>query len=664
MHTLKDIQYNPFNQLLYTKGFLFGKANIVKPLAHWKAINISDYVLYYDKEVSVALAQEGTKWILLFGLAVDIEDGTSDNEKIVEILLNRLSVNELEFHERLDWISGRYMIVYSDGDSVKVVNDATGMRTVFYSKESNIIASHAELLKDIIGSSNRTEIRNKWAKEYGTYHIPGHFTPFEDVYFLTPNTYLVLETGIVNRFYPRKPLKLVNYELAAKNIDKLVRKQLNLLTKEYDHFLFSLSAGIDSRTTLSLMKDYKEKTKFFTYFKKEKDTQSYSAKTLEIDRSVVKNMVDNLGLNHSFIEINQNLESEEFNHFKKILRKNTFRPHNYQLAKQYYDKLDSKALHIRSNILEIGRYFYRSNRKKLPKTMSGIDMAHCLSPKAIKNSEIIQLFEEFYQTVQMDNIYNYDPYDILYWEYRMGTWHALLILESDPSHETFIPFNARIILEQFLSVSTQTKKKYYIFKEIIDNAWPVLNYWQINSKITLNNLIDRDTLEHGLPLSKAIYRGGNIADKDKVVEIRHKNYVTRSRFNMSASAPEKGDFAEVILPVDPSKLVNRLLILQVRSVYENPKNKGRLAYQILVNDKVILQEDVAMWRETNQICLDTNAFSEKINEIKIRVIALRNCEDWGWGEAGSVVIERVSIRNRVENRNEKVTASSPYSQLL
>ena len=663
MLTVEDIQLNPYKQLLYKKGFIFGKDNTTKPFEHWKTIKISDYVFYYDEEVKVAFVQEGEKWVLLFGHAIDIEYEISNNQKMVEILIERLSNSEQEFFERLDWISGRYMIIYYDGKSVKVVNDATGMRAVFYSKKSNIIASHAELLKNVIGTGNSQKIRSEWARDYGTYHIPGHFTPFEDVYFLTPNTYLILDTGKVKRFFPRKPLEIINHEVVANNIVRLVRKQLDVLNKEYDNFLFSLSAGIDSRTTLSIMKEYQEKTTFFTYYKKENDKQSYSAKSLEIDRSVVKNMADNLNLNHSFISIDQNLQSQELDQFKQILRKNTFRPHNYQLAKKYYDKFNSNDLHIRSNILEIGRAFYRTNRKKLPKTMNGIDMAHCLSPKAIDNNEIAMLFEEFYNTTQMDNIYNYDPYDILYWEYRMGTWHALLILESDPSHETFIPFNARVILEQFLSVSTQSKKKYYIFKEIIDKSWPVLNYWNINSKITLDNLIDRDTLEHGIPLSKATYRGGNVHNQEKEVEIKYRNYVTRSKFNMTNSAPTKGDFAEIVLPIIASKLIDKSLLIQVRSVYENPKNKGRLVYQLLVNNRVILEEDIAMWRETNQICLDINALPQEVQDIKIRVVALKDCEDWGWGEAGAIVIERISIRNRVMN-TKIISTSSPFSTIF
>jgi hypothetical protein len=112
-------------------------------------------------------------------------------------------------------------------------------------------------------------------------------------------------------------------------------------------------------------------------------------------------------------------------------------------------------------------------------------MTHIYARSATKNETIVELFENYFKQNEYDKLFNYDPYDIFYWEYRMGTWHSRILLESDMAHDTFIVYNTRNVLKKLLSLSPQERADGTIFYELINMNWPILNYWDINSTNTM-----------------------------------------------------------------------------------------------------------------------------------------------------------------------------------
>ena len=104
---------------------------------------------------------------------------------------------------------------------------------------------------------------------------------------------------------------------------------------------------------------------------------------------------------------------------------------------------------------------------------------------------VIEAFRQFAELVDFTSIYNYDPYDIFYWEHRMGTWHSLVLLESDVAFDTFIPFNCRVLTEKILSVSMGQRLESSAYYKVIKRLWPVLLQWPINQlplRLQMENL--------------------------------------------------------------------------------------------------------------------------------------------------------------------------------
>ncbi|WP_413378288.1 hypothetical protein [Alkalihalobacillus sp. 1P02AB] len=654
MVKLGGIIISSFNELKYKRGYLLTDLHVEIPNSMWVKLNLGKFNLYYDPLNKLELSKYGEDWLVLLGYTIDVKNNTSDSCFIANKLLACLYKSDNEFYEYLDYLSGRHIIIYQLRGKIKVLSDATGLKSIVYSMNQNVIASHVNIVKDLTRAKKDSKIKDEWKKEFGGYYIPGHYTPYENIYFLTPNTYLDLETKKVIRFFPRENLNLKPVKEVAELISESVRKQFSILSIDFDKkIIFSLTAGMDSRTTLSLCKEITNEIDFFTYYKVFKEDKK-RVKSLEIDKHVVEDIVYNLGLKHSFLPLRVDEVENDFSDFVKIMSLNSLRPHNFKLAKFYYEKFSDESIHIRSNILEIGRYFYRE-KIKLPRELTSEGMASCYSKNATDNKPIQDLFNEYSSHVNMKEIYNYDPYDILYWEYRMGIWHSQLLLESDVSHDTFIPFNSRHILKLFLSVSENHKKNYSVFKEITSSNWPILDYWGIN---TIEKPIDRINEEidnnYGLDLKEFKFNSN--------VSFKFKKTRSSNKFLINKSDPQKGEFVECYYNLQTKADHDYLILLNVRSPYENKKNIGRMKYQVLLNENVFIEEDISQWQESNTISIPFRA-EDNSSKISIRIVAIRDCEKWSWGRAGTLIIERLIFREVQTDSNFSISTSSPFSKV-
>lgn len=656
----EELKENPYYKLVYRRGYIITDERINPPHDHWKHITIKQYHIYYDPLNDTKYIKDKDGWIFLLGRIVDINTFTDDMNYIGQKLLDLFNVSFEKFFDYIDELAGRYILFYGDHQHSYILADATGMRSIFYSKDKLVIASHCELAKELTNATVSSLIDTSWLSTYSSYHLPGHFTPYENIYFLTPNTLLKLPEKKVERFYPRKNIDIYTIQESVEEISPLIYGQLKKLSEKHT-FLLSLSGGIDSRTSLAFTRDFRDKFMYFTYSKKSSTASKNSIKSLEIDKQLVKDIVTNLGLRHKFITIDDHKESYDLQSFFEVLRKNTFTNHSFRLAKLYYDHFPDQRLHIRSNILEIGRSFYKKN-PNIPKNFSIDAMVMCYSPKAVNNNKVKEAFRKYFETVHMDQIFNFDPYDILYWEYRMGVWHTQLLLESDVAHDTYILFNARKILSLMLSVPPFAKKENTVFHKLIDKNWPILNYWKINLLENKVAYYDKQFDNYGLSFKNVHFSSGSLINKSIQIPIYTELHPRRAKFFIEKSAPESGDFAELHIPLKTQKDQGYHCIVQIRTPYENRKYRGRLYYQVLLNDDLLLEEDICDWKESNQIHIKWNSRLLE-NELIIRILAKKNCENWNWGRAAVILVERLSIRKESDVSDMVVTATSPFSNI-
>ena len=473
--------FNPYKKLLYKRGFIFLNKRIKPPHNHWISRKINDFWLYHDPLLPFVSKTKSNSFCGILGYVFDILDPTKKSKNITLTLLDLFLKSKNEFFDSLDSLSGRFLVIINYNNEFELYQDACGLRSVVYSTETCIVSSHVNLLTDNLENAEIDERFTGLLDKYTSYHLPGHFTNFKNVFILTPNTYLSVPSMQVKRFFPREDLVTRQPEEVYEITSDLLHNQIKHMAENYQ-LLISITAGLDSRATLSLTKNIRDRILYFTYFKSnDNGVDDMNSSTLFKDKETVQEILNNLELNHKFVDIDyKQLGSRGYNQFSEMMKKHTYIHHNHYLAWQYYSLLPKERLHIRSNINEIFRNFYRKGLK-LSDTFTPQIMTKCYSGKAINDENIHCYFKQFADTTELNKIFNYDPYDMLYWEYRMGAWHSNILLESDISFDTFCLFNNRLLLKNILSLPRTYHERDFILRSIITNHWPVLNYWEVNN---------------------------------------------------------------------------------------------------------------------------------------------------------------------------------------
>ncbi|RFA32091.1 hypothetical protein CAI16_19010 [Virgibacillus dokdonensis] len=648
--------------LKYIRGYAITREPLVID-GNWVGFNKFDYYFYFHPQTKWAYKEAGDLWVCIIGRALDVNNSTDDLKRISQILLEKYKKNLNDIFDYTDELIGRYIVVVGDKRKAIIYNDAIGMKAIFYNSANGYIASHAKLLSEISNSDNTYTVEAKWLREYSAYHLPGNLTIYKNIFQLIPNHYINLSSLEITRYFPRENLVQLSVNEAASEIIKIINKQLDLLNNK--KIILSLSGGMDSRTSLALLKNKVSDLTLFTYFLRDSQDSSYKGNSiLNTDEAIVKDMINNLHLNHKFIPIDiSKFDSIDFNYFKNILKQNTYLSHNYKLAKLYYDYFkDEDVLHIRSNSYEVGRAILRKAYNFGKKEMTIENQITCYSPKAINDDTIKDIVKDYNISFDPRGHYNYDPYDLQHWEWRLGLWHSHVLIESDLAFDTHILINSHKIYKLLLSVPLSDRKKGTLFRKLIELNWPVLLFWDINNRNTLLDRYDSQIVDYGLNLQDIIFKSGNMDDPESNVPYFGNLYVKSAKMYIDKSDPQKGDYVEATKQINTKLTEEKEVVVNLRVPFEAKHLSNRLKYQVFCNNKLILEEDVAFWQETNEIIIPVTS---DIHEIKLsfKVIAIKDCEPWSLGKAATLIIERIILRKQ-SLKSRQVQASSPFSKIF
>ncbi|MFC3900400.1 hypothetical protein [Aliicoccus persicus] len=158
-----------------------------------------------------------------------------------------------------------------------------------------------------------------------------------------------------------------------------------------------------------------------------------------------------------------------------------------------YFNYDKSVVHIRSNLYEIGQ------ARHYPKAMKDSNLNELKLTfdqrykKLLRPNDDIeqyhQLYNNFIQDVKYDeNVYDFHLLDLYLWELRLSHWHSDILNTHDVCFQTLSPFNHRILLEISLSFNYEERRSGYMFQELINNNWPVLNFFGDND---INNMYEK-----------------------------------------------------------------------------------------------------------------------------------------------------------------------------
>lgn len=441
------------NDGFFIRGFILSSFPN-KPHDHWKTklIRISDEeALYYsyDPKNSCTYVESNNYYVLACGTMMDVEKYIMNQSIIVNMLLEKLEKSEFLFYNYIDVICGRYLIIYGMvGDYPKIVQDATGMRSVYYAERKLIVASHVELVQ-MHANEDESPLWEEYKNnnrniENNNIGLPGNTTPYWNIKALIPNH--VLDTKILKqiRFWPRHSIVTMDLDTICNEALICFRKQAEKLIREYKHICISLTGGIDSNISAKAFEPSACSVEFFTYYDPE---ESIKGANTHADAKYAESYCKKHNYKYHKLILND-IPSEER---LEICCKNTWQRHITRAIDSYCDFFSPDYIHIRSNLLEIvrtrGTYTgnYITNN---PETYYIYKYKHC-------NRELFyNAIAEFWEEADFKDLYDYDFSDIFYWEERCAMWHGgSVLLESDLAFETYTLFNYRKFFDQMLSVN-------------------------------------------------------------------------------------------------------------------------------------------------------------------------------------------------------------------
>lgn len=477
---------------LYPRGFIFSDEELGKlPSSYEQKKIINKYYYAFDKSLDYNLIEKDEKFIIIHGEYLHIG---IDFQFTQEGLLNRLYEyyfnNYEKFLSTLDYIAGRFVIIIGDTQNVYVNPDASNTRTTYFSLEKNILSSHVYLIQD-----QYEHERNEFILKLPDLNNGLMNTPFENIKSIIPNHCLNFFTKKIKRFFPRKNNVFVSYseEEKFKLIERFWKKQLEYYFSKYENFIFSITGGGDSRFSLALLREHLDKVQFFTYSTVQgDDNSSYAGKILTLDYKIVSQMLEDINLNHKFIYFVDD-KKEVSTKVKNILSRNTIGQHSSFLIPHVQANYPQDNLkHIRGNLLEIGKTRYYSQNYK-ESNMEELKNVYNNQYNKSKDKDAIEYVEntynEFVESLKYGkSTYDYHLLDLYHWEIRMGRWHPEILNTHDIAFDTLSPFNHRALIDISLSFPYEKRRDEYMFNEIINRNYPILNFYGDN---VLQNLYEQ-----------------------------------------------------------------------------------------------------------------------------------------------------------------------------
>lgn len=457
----------------FPRGFLLSERPVNPPPTFVPGPILDNF--YVHPWANVETAGDARLFVIVVGHLVPTRPAYGPDPATV--LLAALHEGESQFLSALGDYSGRHAILFGSVDNIRVVNDATAMRSVFYAAKGGVVASHALLVEKALGGEPS---KDDLVFAYG---YPGNRTPYSRTRILTANTYYWMTANLVRRFWPIVALPSRGVDEVAEDILESASAALQHMSQDRA-VKMALTAGLDSRAILAVG----------LYAGIDFDTYTYGVnKATALDRSFAPDLASHVGVSHELVE-----HHETSDELKDELSSVHYSPHHRGAVSgltRFFG--DPETVAVSGNLLEIGRSFYLRFRNTVAAPVSADTMAqlHARSTSRDVQNSIEEYgrqqyfavadaaFQEFIDSTGYNIIDSLlDPFDLFYWEHRMSTWHGPAMAERDFYGVAFIPFNSRRIFEATLSVSQEHRNDSSVFYRLIEKVDPRLLELPVNPK--------------------------------------------------------------------------------------------------------------------------------------------------------------------------------------
>ncbi len=470
----------PIKKLLFRRQFILGP-KFIENLPYWKRIKIRDEILisiHPDLDVHQIVYEDSS--LTLLGFMLDPVEPSANNIDILKSLIGKLLASKdlNSFFKNTYTLGGRWVLIIDDGNEIRLLNDTTGYRQVFYTdlsiceqlwcaSQPGIIAEilNLDMDKDALEFLDLDKYKHWGNKEYV---FPGESSLYKEIKHLLPNHYLNLRTGSCCRFWPDRNLDEMPLDECIQKSARILKGLMRSALNRFDLAL-SITAGRDTRLILAVSREISDRLYYFTHM-------HWSLSESSADIKIPARLLSRLGLRHNIIKCPQKINAE----LKRLYKRNVTAAHQvYEgIFQGMYNSYPENRVCVKGNAIPIVKcHFHQSSNNG---NANSSTLARLLKVEGC--SFAMHDFEKWLSDAR--DIYNVNILDLFSWEIKDGNWQAMAQLEFDIIHEVFVPFNCRRLLIDMLSVDREYRKPpdYKLHTELITLLWPELLMEPINPK--------------------------------------------------------------------------------------------------------------------------------------------------------------------------------------
>lgn len=499
-------------KFLFIRGFLVSDKKIENinhfPFyGNWNEKQKDGCYFYTHNKTAVHFASNDKVTLFLLGHCYDPFLMEIDEEKILADILNDYGTDK--YYDKISEITGVYVTGAIENGQIKFSVDPSGMQSACYGviDDNFYLSSHPQLIGDICNLKMddfvKELINYKWYGRVMGPYLPADMTPFANVKRIVPSIeYLYQNKNISHkRFWPLKAFEFAEgaeYEKVIKQAGDILKKNMELISKKWEHPWISLTGGIDSNTTFAAANGLYDKFETFSYLSAPKEVPDVEAAKIISNAFNVKQHIYNIPESSDEIA-DYDLKVEILRHNNGYVAESK---ENETRKRFYLEENCGCDVEVKSWVSEtIRAYWYKHyGRKKMPK----------LSPKLYRNlykifilnrplaHKIDKIFAKYIKEFEYEKIPTcYPTADMHYNEVTWGSWGGMNISEMKYcfditfayNNRNFLDLMFRVPLEKRISDEHHLDLKNYLNHELYNMNIRVINMKETATRARLLNII-------------------------------------------------------------------------------------------------------------------------------------------------------------------------------
>lgn len=413
------------------------------------------------------------------------------------------------YMERIHDLTGIFVLGSVVDGVLNYLVDPSGIQAAACGKVdgSFYLTSHSQLVGDLCRLEMDPFVKElteyKWYGRILGPYLPADMTPFAEMKRVVPSNVYRYDGEVSHkRFWPLTDVRQADsseeYDAVIRQAADILRKNMQLVTKKWEHPWISLTGGIDSNTTFAAGNGNYDAFETFSYVSAEKEVP---------DAAAAKKIAEAFGVSHHEYHIPES--NEEMLLFEE--KRELFLHNNGYVAK-LYDNEARKKFFLRENTAcdvevkswvseTIRGYWYKYYRRKtMPKLSAKLfrNLYKIFTVNRKLAHRIDQVFAEYIDAFEYEKIpQGYPIADMHYHEVSWGSWGGLNITEMKYCFDITIIYNNRrfldlmfrVPLEKRISDQHHLDMKKYLNPKLHDMGIRVVNLHETKFRAFALNVI-------------------------------------------------------------------------------------------------------------------------------------------------------------------------------